>query len=114
MGTPLGAGPAPGGAPGMMPPGGMDPMGGPGGMGAPPSGAPPMGGPGGMGGDPMGGMGGGMPPGGAAAQIPVKMKDADVWTVLKKLLDKPGQGSNQDNPVVKQQPGNLPTKSILS
>lgn len=71
----------------------MDPMGG--GMG----GAPPMGG--GM--DPMGGMGG-APMGGAAPQIPVKMKDADVWSVLEKLLgDNPQGGGNQGGSMV--QPG---------
>lgn len=71
---------------------GADPMGG--GMGAPMGGpmgggAPPMGGP--MGGDPMGGMGMGGPPMGGAPpteQVPVSIKDADVWKVFDHLLNK--------------------------
>lgn len=87
----------PGGPPGSPPPPplGGDPMGG--GMGGPPGaplggdpmgGAPPIGG-GGMPGDPMGGgMGGpGMGGGGMAPQVPVNMKDRDVWQVLGDLLD---------------------------
>lgn len=93
MGGPPGAPPM-GGPPGM----GGDPMGGMGGPMGPP---PPMGGPP-MGGDPMGGgMGGppgmgGMPPGGGSMQqVTVDMKDADVWTVLEKILDSKHHHSKQ-------------------
>lgn len=86
---PMGGAPMGGGAPlGADPMGGGmgDPMGG---MGGPPmgGGAPPMGG---MGGDPMGGMGG--PPMGGGApptqQVPISIKDADVWKVFDHLLNK--------------------------
>lgn len=75
MGGPMPPPPMGGAAP-PMPPGGAA-MGGP----------PPMGG---MGGDPMAGGMGGPPMGGAAGglqpQIPLQMKVADVWNVLKELL----------------------------
>jgi hypothetical protein len=77
------------GAPAAMPPGG--------GMGAPPGGG--MGG--GMG-DPMGGMGG-MGGGGAPAdvsQVPLKVKDADVWSVLDTILSGPGQGGKNTKNMV--------------
>ena len=88
---PTGAPPGLGGAPGMpglgAPPGGplgADPMGGA--MGGAPPGGDPMGGGGAMGGAP-----GGMPgaPGGAGAQpqVPVKMKERDIWGVLGDILD---------------------------
>lgn len=58
---------------------GADPMGG--GMGAPPMGGPmdPMGG--GMGAPPMGGAGG-------QAQVPVHIKDPDVWKILDHIFNK--------------------------
>lgn len=100
--TPLGADPmGPGSPMGGM--GGAPPMGG--GMG-------PMGG--GMGGmgDPMGGMGGmGAPDGGQNTQIPIDIKDADVWKVLDHIINKkplpkkqekppmPGQQNPQQNPM---------------
>ena len=76
-----------GGAPGGDPMGGMGaPPGGPGGM------PPPPGGGGAPGGDPMGGGMGGAPGGGAPAgpiqaQVPVSMKDADIWTILDQILN---------------------------
>jgi hypothetical protein len=88
MGAPPGLGGPPGG------PLGADPMGG--GMGGAPPGADPMGG--GMGGAPPGGMPG-APGGGAgvAPQVPVKMKDRDIWGVLGDILngDKKGSGDNK-------------------
>lgn len=78
-GAPLGADPMGGGAMG----GGMPPMGG--------GPMDPMGG--GMGGPPMGG---GAP--GGEQQVPVHIKDADIWTVLDHLLN------NKPLPKQKEQP----------
>jgi hypothetical protein len=65
-------------SPASLPPGGgppgMPPMGGGGGMGM--GGAPP----------PMGGAMGGAPPTGLQPQIPLEIKDTDVWSVLEKIL----------------------------
>ena len=98
------------------PPGGAGPMGIPPGgppMGGPPGGAGPMGmPPGGAGADPMGG-GPPMPPAGGAApvgpQVAAKMRDADVWTVLEKILgnqkDKNGVSGGKNGGNMLKAPG---------
>ncbi len=82
--------PPPGGA--AMPPGGAPP-------------GPPMGG--GMGGMPGGDLGGMPPMGGAAAtpakpQIPFDMKNADIWSLLKHLLN--GKISNEKGNKLESKP----------
>lgn len=105
--------PDPGMPPGPSPLGGADAgLGAPDAMGAPgmdmggmPGGAPGMdmgGMPGGMGGAPgmdagMGGM-----PGGNMQQVPVVMKDPDVWSVMKKILkNKSPKSKSSKNPGAK-------------
>ena len=89
----------------FAPPGGMGMPPAPGGdMGAPAM-MPPAGGMGGPGmgmGDPMGGMGGGMQPpamGGDMSQVPLKVRDADVWSVLDGILSGKQVGQNTKNVV---------------